>query len=151
MTETEHLTCAYAVLGIEPGSNLQEIKGAYRRLALRWHPDRFEDPLMRERAIEQMKRINAAYAVARADALHAQSVSTSNLSLEEGFFRNAPVYTHAAVYSMPSAQASSRGWGIRVASALGACLWGILVFWVLLGVLLNLHDFFFTPSLPVLE
>ncbi|MCW5934565.1 MAG: J domain-containing protein [Fimbriimonadia bacterium] len=145
------MTGAYEVLGIEPGSNLQEIKGAYRRLALRWHPDRFEDPLMRERAIEQMKRINAAYAVVRADALQAQAVSSPNLSFKESVFRSAPVYSHAAVYSIPTAQASSRGWGIRVASALGACLWGILVFWVLLGVLLNLHDFFFAPSLPVLE
>lgn len=151
MTETEHLTCAYHVLGIEPGSNLQEIKGAYRRLALRWHPDRFEDSLMRERAIEQMKRINAAYAVVRADALQAQALSSPNHFSEESVFRSAPVCTHAAVNTLPKSSVSLRSIVVRVASAMGACLWGILVFWVLLGVLLNLHDFFFAPPLPVLE
>jgi curved DNA-binding protein CbpA len=50
----------YAVLGVTPGASDEEIKRAYRRLALRHHPDRnLGDP----RASARFKEISAAYAV----------------------------------------------------------------------------------------
>ncbi len=48
---------AYQVLGLSPGVNAQEIKRAFRRLAMRWHPDRNADPA----AIEHFKVLRAAY------------------------------------------------------------------------------------------
>jgi len=50
----------YAVLGVEPGATEEEIRRAYRRQALRWHPDRNAgDPA----AAERFKAISEAYAV----------------------------------------------------------------------------------------
>jgi len=47
----------YSVLGVPHGAGPAELKNAYRRLAMRWHPDRNTDPL----ATERFKAIRAAY------------------------------------------------------------------------------------------
>jgi molecular chaperone DnaJ len=48
---------AWATLGLEPGADANAVKRAYRRLAMRWHPDRNTDP----HATERFKEIRAAY------------------------------------------------------------------------------------------
>lgn len=48
---------AWATLGLEPGADASAVKRAYRRLAMRWHPDRNADP----HATERFKEIRAAY------------------------------------------------------------------------------------------
>ena len=45
------------ILGVASGAGAAEIKRAYRRLAMRWHPDRNPDPA----AVERFKEIAAAY------------------------------------------------------------------------------------------
>jgi DnaJ-class molecular chaperone len=49
----------YDILGVGKSANLEEIKRAYRRLALEWHPDRNKAA----NANEKFKEINEAYAV----------------------------------------------------------------------------------------
>eukprot|EP00750_Incisomonas_marina_P017320 INCI20229.1.p1 GENE.INCI20229.1~~INCI20229.1.p1 ORF type:complete len:430 (-),score=53.21 INCI20229.1:118-1407(-) len=49
----------YAALGLSPDASEQEIKKAYRKLAIRWHPDK--NPDKHEEASEKFKVINAAY------------------------------------------------------------------------------------------
>lgn len=48
---------SYAILDISPEASPAEIKRAYRRLAMRWHPDRNSSP----EATERFKQIGAAY------------------------------------------------------------------------------------------
>lgn len=48
---------SYAILGIPQGASPADIKRAYRRLAMRWHPDRNTDP----EATERFKAIRGAY------------------------------------------------------------------------------------------
>ncbi len=49
----------YEILGVSKSASAEEIKKAYRKLALEWHPDRNKSP----QANEKFKEINEAYAV----------------------------------------------------------------------------------------
>lgn len=49
----------FAILGVDPDASLSEIKQAYRRLAMHWHPDRNPSVV----AETEFKRANAAYAL----------------------------------------------------------------------------------------
>jgi molecular chaperone DnaJ len=47
----------HEILGVSPDASPAELKRAYRRLAMRWHPDRSDHP----QATERFKEIGAAY------------------------------------------------------------------------------------------
>lgn len=51
----------YKLLAIEKNANAEEIKKAYRKLALKWHPDK--NPTNKTQAEEKFKKISEAYAV----------------------------------------------------------------------------------------
>lgn len=51
----------YEVLGLKKGASASEIKTAYRKQALEWHPDRHKDN--KETAEKRFKEINEAYQV----------------------------------------------------------------------------------------
>ncbi|MDT3670081.1 MAG: DnaJ C-terminal domain-containing protein [Aromatoleum sp.] len=48
---------SHGLLGLPPDAGEREVKHAFRRLAMRWHPDRNPDPA----ALEHFKRLRAAY------------------------------------------------------------------------------------------
>jgi len=52
----------YEILGVQKGASLDEIKKAYRNLALKYHPDRVA-PDKKKEAEEKFKEISEAYAV----------------------------------------------------------------------------------------
>ena len=51
----------YKILGIEKNATESEIKKAYRKLALKWHPDK--NPNNKKEAEEKFKKINEAYSI----------------------------------------------------------------------------------------
>src|SRR5512136_2748986 len=51
----------YKTLGVDKGASLDDVKKAYRKLALKHHPDR--NPSDKKRAEERFKEISEAYAV----------------------------------------------------------------------------------------
>ncbi|MHA2494232.1 MAG: DnaJ C-terminal domain-containing protein [Candidatus Hodarchaeales archaeon] len=53
----------YEVLGVQRGAKSDEIKKAYRKAALKWHPDRFKTENEKKGAEERFKEIGEAYAV----------------------------------------------------------------------------------------
>lgn len=54
----------YKILGVDRSASKEEIKRAYRRLALKYHPDRNKD---NREAEERFKQVNEAYAVLNDD------------------------------------------------------------------------------------
>ena len=51
----------YAILGVKKDATEAEIRKAYRKLALKWHPDK--NPDNKKEAEEKFKKINEAYSV----------------------------------------------------------------------------------------
>lgn len=46
----------YGILGITPSASSQEIKSAYRKMAMKWHPDK--NPEKKEEAEAKFKQIS---------------------------------------------------------------------------------------------
>ncbi|XP_042497568.1 chaperone protein DnaJ [Macadamia integrifolia] len=56
--------CYYSVLGIRRDASFSEIRGAYRKLALKWHPDRWtKNPTVAGEAKKRFQQIQEAYSV----------------------------------------------------------------------------------------
>ncbi|KDP28205.1 hypothetical protein JCGZ_13976 [Jatropha curcas] len=56
--------CYYSVLGLRKQASATEIRDAYRKLALKWHPDRWvKDPVVAGQAKKRFQEIQKAYSV----------------------------------------------------------------------------------------
>ncbi|KAJ8547400.1 hypothetical protein K7X08_010986 [Anisodus acutangulus] len=58
-------SCYYTVLGISKQASDSEIRCAYKKLALKWHPDRWmkKDPYIRGEAKHRFQQVQEAYSV----------------------------------------------------------------------------------------
>ncbi|CAI9103490.1 OLC1v1001981C1 [Oldenlandia corymbosa var. corymbosa] len=57
-------SCYYSVLGIRKDASFSDIRTAYRKLALRWHPDRWtKNPTVAGEANRRFQKIQEAYSV----------------------------------------------------------------------------------------
>ncbi|KAF3436495.1 hypothetical protein FNV43_RR23587 [Rhamnella rubrinervis] len=64
MSDARDGSCYYSVLGICKQATASEIRDAYRRLALKWHPDRWrKDPKVVAEAKKRFQQIQEAYSV----------------------------------------------------------------------------------------
>ncbi|MEB3211329.1 MAG: DnaJ domain-containing protein [Leptolyngbyaceae bacterium] len=74
----------YKLLDLQPGASQDEVKQAYRKQAMRWHPDRFPDnPQKQKEAEERIKALNIAYAYLREQGesqVNSSTVSSSSSS-----------------------------------------------------------------------
>ncbi|KAJ7977884.1 DnaJ-like protein [Quillaja saponaria] len=62
--ETAGSSCYYSVLGIRRDASFSDIRTAYRRLALKWHPDRYaRKPTVAGEAKRRFQQIQEAYSV----------------------------------------------------------------------------------------
>ena len=79
---------ALKALELHADASFQEIKQAYRDLALVWHPDRFaHSARLQEKASEKLKEINIAYDVLRsydADPLRAYEPGPKHAGSKHG-------------------------------------------------------------------
>lgn len=71
----------YEILGVQKGANKEEIKSAYRKLALQYHPDRNKD----KAAEEKFKEISEAYAVLSDDEKRKRYDTYGHVGPEEVF------------------------------------------------------------------
>ena len=55
----------YEVLGLQKGASIDAIKKAYRKLAMKWHPDKWQQASEAEQKIAEknFKEVGEAYAV----------------------------------------------------------------------------------------
>jgi molecular chaperone DnaJ len=79
MTAAQKKRDYYEVLGVEPGCAQEEIKRAYRQLALEWHPDRNPAP----EATDRFQEIAEAYAVLSDPTKRAQYDATGHAGISE--------------------------------------------------------------------
>lgn len=57
-------SCYYSILGIQKDASSSQIRSAYRKLALKWHPDRWaKDPAVAGEAKLRFQKIQEAYSV----------------------------------------------------------------------------------------
>lgn len=77
----------YAILGVDRGASVREVRRARNRLLLHWHPDRTPDP----QAAAQAARINAAYEV------------LSDPDLRAAYDRGTPKASMVSILSRPRA------------------------------------------------
>jgi hypothetical protein len=65
--DVNEIKICYQILELNAGASWEEVKQAYRELALVWHPDRFSDnPKLQYKAQEKLKIINQAYEMLKA-------------------------------------------------------------------------------------
>lgn len=70
----------YKTLGIQKGASDREIKSAYRKLAVQWHPDKNKTP----EAEKKFKEINAAYSVLSDSKKRAQYDQFGHAAFQQG-------------------------------------------------------------------
>lgn len=85
---------SFNVLGVAETATVSEVRCAYRKLAKRWHPDRFMAGPEREWAGEKMAQINAAYRVClqhakKSEQGEAEKLNRARKFIDDGMFSNA--------------------------------------------------------------
>lgn len=106
----------YKVLGVNKGSTQSEIKKAYRKLAIKYHPDKNPDD---KEAEEKFKKISEAYETLSDDKKRAKydSIGHVNYSNQGGGFQRNPfhdIYNNFAKQNVEQMNKRENSIGIRI-------------------------------------
>ena len=97
----------YRVLGVKPSTSAAEIKKAYRRLAVKHHPDK-QRPNKAEAATKKLARINEAYTVlGDADQRRMHDLQRSDAAGPPAGLSRAPAWRCHSLLPWP-------GWAVRL-------------------------------------
>jgi hypothetical protein len=123
----------YKILGVNATANIDDIKAAYRKLAMKHHPDRNPKD---KHAEERFKKINAAYETLKDPQLRAQY----NQSLKTPQYQ-----TKSSTYQEKQNRYSYLWWiiGRIIGFAIAACIFGTIqliskfIFWAINSYVLD--------------
>lgn len=73
----------YKILGVSPNASDDEIKKAYRKLAVKYHPDNYVNNPLADLAEEKMKEINEAYDTIQKQRSQASGSNRSSYSYSD--------------------------------------------------------------------
>ncbi len=85
----------YKILGVEKSADKKDIKDAYRKNALKYHPDKNKD---NSTATDMMKKVNEAYAVLSDDSKRQQYDSMYNQYGDQAYTRFRKTYSEHDIF-----------------------------------------------------
>ena len=94
------MTDPYKILGVSPSATDEEVKKAYRALAVKYHPDNYVNNPLADLAEEKMKEINEAY-----DTIQKQRAAGGSSSSYSGSYSNS--YSDFSGFGSSSSSGSS--------------------------------------------
>jgi curved DNA-binding protein CbpA len=123
------LTDPYATLGIPRDASERQVREAYRRLAMRYHPDRHPD----EQTSERMRRVNEAWHILSSPIRRRRyDAGTSQWATQYQATQQRETYRASQYRATPSVEPTQhQGDGPGLAGAIGI----VAVAWLVLGTI----------------
>lgn len=92
----------YQALGVPPSSDIAAIRSAHRKLVLKHHPDRIQDPALKEKGKDAFQKIQQAYEILSDPVKRSRYDDQVKLAAlrKEAVMRDGPTPTRSQTYPM---------------------------------------------------